>query len=63
MALCCGLDRELNQMCEEMIEISDGKVSHYPGNYDQYLVQKKLKRNNFENMILMSKKRTSEYIN
>lgn len=36
-------DRDfLNQMCEEIIEISDGKVSHYPGNYDQYLEQKEI---------------------
>lgn len=36
-------DRDfLNQMCEEIIEISDGKVNRYPGNYDQYLEQKKI---------------------
>ncbi|MBO0476199.1 ABC-F family ATP-binding cassette domain-containing protein [Vagococcus sp. DIV0080] len=36
-------DRDfLNKMCEEIIEISEGKVTRYPGNYDNYLGQKEI---------------------
>ncbi|MEG0285320.1 MAG: ABC-F family ATP-binding cassette domain-containing protein [Vagococcus sp.] len=36
-------DRDfLNQMCEDIIEIEDGTVTLYPGNYDNYLAQKEI---------------------
>ena len=42
-------DRDfLNQMCEEIIEIEDSKVTHYSGNYDAYLEQKEIEEKEYQ---------------
>lgn len=42
-------DRDfLNQMCESIIEIDEGQVTLYPGNYDNYLAQKEIEEKEHE---------------
>ena len=43
IVLMVSHDRDfLNQMCEEILEIDEGKVTIYQGNYDNYLEQKEI---------------------
>lgn len=59
-------DREfLNSVCNKIIEVENGKITEYMGNYSSYIIQKaeKVKRQGFEyNQYIKEKNRLTEAI-